>query len=183
MGVIHCHDEEMQMIQQTAQFMGCSAQRLYKAYLSSAEHSAMTADGTQVATFHRPSKGDVPTGQVGDELRAFGIPGPDGQTLYSLIANVLALVPDRLIVLSWKNKAWRLALDPSDVSDVASTVTLAFRDNFAGAEICLEQANVPNYKVSIPESGEVGALSQIVNTHWSLLYWEPMRRYFSTSPE
>jgi hypothetical protein len=35
----------------------------------------------------------------------------------------------------------------------------------------------------IPESGEVGALSQIVNTGPSLLYWEPMRRYFSKSPE
>jgi hypothetical protein len=22
------------------------------------------------------------------------------------------------------------------------------------------------------------AMSSIVNTHWSLLYWEPMRKYF-----
>lgn len=171
------------MIQQTAQFMGCSAQRLYRAYLSAAEHSAMTADGAQLATFHRPSKGDVARGDEGDLLSAFGVPGPDGKTVYSLTAKILELVPDQLIVLSWKNKAWSLALDPNEVTDVASTVTLAFRDNFAGSEICLEQANIPNYKVMIPESGEVGALSQIVNTHWSLLYWEPMRRYFGKSPE
>jgi hypothetical protein len=31
---------------------------------------------------------------------------------------------------------------------------------------------------NVPETGEIGALSSIVNTHWSLLYWEPMRAYF-----
>jgi hypothetical protein len=39
-------------------------------------------------------------------------------------------------------------------------------------------ANVPDCKVSVPETDEIGALSSIVNTHWSLLYWEPMRAYF-----
>ena len=33
-------------------------------------------------------------------------------------------------------------------------------------------------KSNVPETGEIGALSSIVNTHWSLLYWEPMRAYF-----
>ena len=55
---------------------------------------------------------------------------------------------------------------------------LTFSDNFAGAEIRLSQVNVPNYKVQVPDTGEVGPLSEIVNTHWSLLYWEPMRQYF-----
>jgi hypothetical protein len=83
-----------------------------------------------------------------------------------------------VIVLTWKNMVWNFALDPSEVTDLDSTVVLTFRKNLAGAEIQLVQANVPDYKVSVPETGEIGSLSSIVNTHWSLLYWEPMRRYF-----
>jgi hypothetical protein len=169
------------MISQTVQFMGGNARLLYDAYLSAAEHAAMTVDGTQAATFRRGSQ-DIAKGGVGDELRAFGMPGTDEKIVYSLHATVLQLVADRLIVLSWRNKAWDCAIDPRDVSDLPSTVVLTFRDNFAGAEIGLNQVNVPDYKVKIPDTGEVGPLSQIVNTHWSLLYWEPMRHYFAPRP-
>jgi uncharacterized protein YndB with AHSA1/START domain len=169
------------VISQTAQFMGCSASRLYRAYLSSADHAAMTVDGTMSATYFRPSSGAVAEGRQGDELRAFGMPGPDGAVQYSLKARVLELIPDRLIVLSWRNKAFDLAVNTSDVSDLASTVVLTFRDNVAGAEIRLDQINVPNYTVRLPDTGEEGPLSEIVNTHWSLLYWEPMRRYFASA--
>jgi hypothetical protein len=58
-------------------------------------------------------------------------------------------------------------------------VELRFAENVAGAEIQLVQVGVPDYKVHIPPTGETGPLSQIVNTHWNLLYWEPMRGYFS----
>jgi hypothetical protein len=169
------------MIAQTVQFMGCKAGRLYDAYLSSADHAAMTADGSQAATYRRGSR-DVAFGGEGDELLAFGMPGTDGKLTYSLRATVLQLVPERLIVMSWRNKAWDCALDPDDVTDLRSTLILTFRDNFAGAEIGLNQVNVPDYKVRIPETGEVGPLSQIVNTHWSLLYWEPMRSHFAPRP-
>lgn len=138
----------------------------------------MTADGKQAATFHRPAEGNVEAGQVGDGLSAFGMPGPDGKITYSVAARILELIPDRLIVMSWRNKVWDLALDPSDITDLPSTVVLTFRDNFAGAEIRLVQVNIPHYKVHVPDTGEVGPLSDIVNTHWSLLYWEPMRQYF-----
>jgi uncharacterized protein YndB with AHSA1/START domain len=169
------------VITQSAQFMGCSARKLYEAYMSSAEHAAMTVDGTYATTFRRPGEGDVETGGVGDQLRAIGPAGPDGTPQYSVGATVLELIPDRLIVMSWKNKAWGLALDPSEVTELPSTLVLTFRDNFAGAEIRLDQANVPNYKVQIEETGEIGALSEIVELHWSLLYWDPMRRYFATN--
>ena len=165
------------VILQTAQFMGTNAERLFDAYLSSAEHAAMTADGTQAATFHRPAKGDVGRGREGDKLWAFGMAGPDGLMHYSLAAKILEVIPNRLIVMSWKNKVWDLAVHPEEVTDLASTVVLTFCDNSAGAEIRLSQTNVPNYAVRLPDTGEVGPLSEIVNTHWSLLYWEPMRRY------
>jgi len=93
----------------------------------------------------------VAVGELGDELRAFGEAGADGELRYALRARLLHVVPCRLIVL------------------VA---------NCAGAEVRLNHIDVPNYKVRVPDTGEVGPLSAIVNTHWSLLYWEPMREYF-----
>jgi uncharacterized protein YndB with AHSA1/START domain len=166
------------MIVQTAQFTGADPDTLYDAYLSSATHSAMTA-GARPATFRRPGHGDVPDGNEGDELVAFGAQSEDGDTIYSLSARILRLVPKRLIVLSWRNMAWDQALDPDEITDLASTVELTFVANFAGAEVRLVQGNVPSYRVRIPDTGEVGPLEQIVNTHWSVLYWDPMRRFFN----
>lgn len=165
------------MIAQTIQFTGMSPETLYAAYLSSREHSAMTAGG-RPAFFFRPEIGQVAHGQEGDELRAFGDTGPDGQLHFSLHARILQLTPGTLIVLTWKNKVWNCALDPGEITDLDSTVVLTFKKNLTGAEIQLVQVNVPNYKVKVPETGEIGVLSSIVNTHWSLLYWEPMRAYF-----
>ncbi|MGH2497844.1 MAG: SRPBCC domain-containing protein [Ktedonobacteraceae bacterium] len=170
------------MIAQTAHFPGVSPETLYNAYLSSREHSAMTA-GSRPASFFRPGEGAVAHGKEGDELCAFDFTGPDGQTQFSLTAKVLQLVPEKLIVLTWKNIVWNLALDPGEVTDLDSTVVLTFQKNIAGAEIQLVQVNVPDYKVSVPETGEIGSLSSIVNTHWSLLYWEPMRKYFQKRSE
>ena len=102
------------MIAQTVQFTGISPETLYTAYVSSREHSAMTA-GSRPAFFFRPSRGEVAHGQEGDELRAFGFSGPDGQTQFSLTARILQLVPGKVIVLTWKNIVWNFALDPSHV--------------------------------------------------------------------
>jgi len=165
------------MIAQTAHFPGVSPERLYTAYLSSQEHSAMTA-GNRPASFFRPGEGQVASGKEGDELRAFGETGPDGQTQFSLSAKILQLVPGRLMVLTWKTRVWNCALDPGEITDLDSTVVLTFRKTIAGAEIQLVQVNVPDYKVKVPETGEIGPLRSIVNTHWNLLYWEPMTRYF-----
>lgn len=165
------------MIAQTAHFPGVSPEALYNAYLSSREHSAMTA-GSRPASFFRSGEGEVAHGKEGDELRAFGFTGSDGQTRFSLTAKILQLVPGKLIVLTWKNIVWNFALDSGEVTDLDSTVVLTFQKNLTGAEIQLVQVNVPDYKVSVPETGEIGSLSSIVNTHWSLLYWEPMRKYF-----
>jgi hypothetical protein len=165
------------MIAQTAHFPGVSPETLYNAYLSSQEHSAMTA-GSRPASFFWPGEGEVAHGREGDELRAFGFTASDGQAQFSLTAKILQLVPGKLIVLTWKNIVWNFALDPGEVTDLDSTVVLTFRKTIAGAEIQLVQVNVPDYKVSVPETGGIGSLSSIVNTHWSLLYWEPMRRYF-----
>ena len=54
------------MIAQTVQLTGISPETLYTAYLSSREHSAMTA-GSRPAFFFRPEVGEVAHGQEGDE--------------------------------------------------------------------------------------------------------------------
>ncbi len=76
------------IIAQTVQFTGVSPETLYNAYLSSREHSAMTAGG-RPAFFFRPGDGEVAHGKEGDELRAFGFSGPDGQMQFSLAAKIL----------------------------------------------------------------------------------------------
>src|SRR5260370_39616585 len=114
------------MIAQTVQFTGISPEILYNAYLTSREHSAMTA-GSRPAFFFRPSVGEVAHGQEGDELRAFGFTDPDRQPQFSLYARILQLVPGQLIVLTWKNMGWNYSLGPSAITQVDSTVVLQFK--------------------------------------------------------
>ncbi len=85
---------------------------------------------------------------MGDELRAFGSSKPGEKVQYGLTAKVLNLVPAKVIVLSWKTFGWNMASDPSDVTDLASTVVLTFKRNAAGTEVQLVQVNVPDYKVN-----------------------------------
>jgi uncharacterized protein YndB with AHSA1/START domain len=169
------------MIAQTVQFQGMTPEALYNAYLSSKDHAAMVGDGKVIATFHRPDVGDVAHGEEGDELRAWGYTDPDGNTHYYLTSKILKLVPGKLIVSTWKNAAWNLAVDLSRITDLESTLILTFKKNIAGAEIQMIHINVPDYEVHIPETGEAEPLSTIVNTHWGLQYWEPMKRYFEIS--
>ena len=68
----------------------------------------------------------------------------------------------------------RVAGNPEDVA-VAKSLSDLSHMVYTSVD---EKSNVPDYKVNVPETGEIGALSSIVNTHWSLLYWEPMRAYF-----
>jgi uncharacterized protein YndB with AHSA1/START domain len=124
-------------IEQTVQFNGVLPETLYNAYLSSKEHAAMTADGSRAATFYRPPKAMSIMARLGDELRAFGSSKPGENVQYGLTAKVLNLVPAKVIVLSWKTFGWNMASDPSDVSDLESTVVLTFRRNAAGTEVQL----------------------------------------------
>jgi len=167
------------MLSQTAHFTGLGPERLYRAFLSAKDHAAMTADGRYLATFRRRVIGDVLSGEEGDELLAFGVRGTRGDVVYRLTAKILHLVPEQMIVMAWKNAAWAATVDSNDATEMDSIVVLTFARNVSGAEIRLTQTNLPDYKVHLPDTGETGPLSQIVNTHWSLLYWEPMRNYFA----
>jgi len=167
------------MIAQTHQFMGISPETLYNAYLSPKEHGAMTNDGNTIVTYNRPGAGEVAIGETGDELHAFGFIGEDGKVQDNVVGTIFRLVPGKLIVMSWKNLAWQWATDSQHITDFESTLILTFRKTAFGSEIQMVQVNLPDYEVHIPPTGETGALSSIVNTHWSLLYWEPMKKYFA----
>jgi hypothetical protein len=168
------------MIIQTNQFVGVSPEALYNAYLNSIEHGKMTSSGagSELTTWYRPGVGDVMTAEVGDELRAWGFKGKDGKQHYNLRATILSLVPGRLIVQRWKNLPFNLATDPKLVTDMESTLVLTFKKTAFGAEIHMVHVNVPDYEVHISETGETAPLTTIVNTHWGLQYWEPMKKYF-----
>ena len=188
------------MIAQTAVFVGVRPVDLYDAFVTPAVHSAMTADGARPAVVLRGADGvPVQRAEAGDRLRAVGIQREDGGFEYAVDATVLRAVPGQQLVLAWKNIAWRLAVDPREASDAPSIVVLGFHPNVAGAEIRLLQAEVPEYRVRLPlvidelaeieraeraaqqlaPGGEVGPLRELVNTHWSLVYWEPMKHYFA----
>jgi hypothetical protein len=173
------------MIIQTNQFIGVSSETLYNAYLNSIEHGRMTSsgEGAELTTWHRPGVGDVPNATVGDELRAWGFRDNDGNQVYNLRATILSLAPGKLIVQRWKNLPFNLATHPEQITDMESTLILTFKNTAFGSEIHMVHVNVPDYEVFIPQTGEKAPLNTIVNTHWGLQYWEPMKKYFGCNKD
>jgi uncharacterized protein YndB with AHSA1/START domain len=162
---------------QTAEFSGLTPAMLYNAYLSSAEHSAMTG---YPAAYYRPVvKTEVAVGQEGDELRGFGVPGTDGKLKYLIGGRILRLIPNHEIVMTWKANAWDDGVKPAEQPELESVLILTFRKTFAGAEIQLVQVNVPDIGTTDPESSELTTETTTVNTNWYYRYWQPMQKYFS----
>jgi len=165
---------------QTIQFPGVSTEKLYAAYLNSVEHGKMTTsgEGEDKTTWFRPGKGNVANAQPGDELRCWGFRDEKGNQAYNLKATILEIVPNRLIVQTWKNLPFTMATNKELVTVLPSTLVLKFRTTVFGSEIQMAHINVPDYEVFIEQTGEKDALGNIINTHWGLQYWEPMQKYF-----
>lgn len=168
------------MIIQTNQFIGVSPKALYTAYLNSAEHGKMTTsgEGEELTTWYRAGTGNIANAEVGDELRCWGSKDEDGKQQYNLHATILSLVPGKLIVQRWKNRPFTFATRPEEITDMESTLVLTFKETAFGSEIHMVHVNVPDYEVYIEQTGEKAPLYTIVNTHWGLQYWEPMKKYF-----
>ena len=168
------------MIIQTNQFVGVQPEALYRAYLNSTEHGKMTTsgEGPQRTTWFRPGQGNIEDARVGDELRAWGFTDREGRQVYNLTARVLSLVEGKLIVQSWKNLPFKMAVQPDQATEMESTLILTFKKTAFGSEIHMAHVNVPDYEVFIQQTGEKAPLNSIVNTHWGLQYWEPMKKYF-----
>ena len=129
---------------QTIQFPGVPAAKLYNSYLNSVEHGKMTTSGE------------------GEDKTIWFRPGTGNQD-YNLKATILELVPDRLIVQTWKNLPFTLATNQDLVTDLPSTLVLSFRTTAFGSEIRMAHINVPDYEVIIEQTGEKDALGNIIN--------------------
>jgi activator of HSP90 ATPase len=115
----------------------CSAARLYRMYLDPIQHAAFTGAPVTIAA------------REGSAFEAFG---------GALSGTILQLVPNRLIVQSWRSVKFPRR-------DLDSTLVLAFCPGEAGTRIDLTQVNVADADYAGVSEG------------WSKYYWLPWRQY------
>ncbi len=117
-----------------------SAQRLFAMYLDRRAHAAIT--GAPVKIGARP----------GSKFSAF-----DG----ALSGEILAVVPGRSIVQSWRSKNFRK-------SDADSTLVLTF------TPLGRNRARIDLVQVGVPAQDFAG-----VREGWPAYYWKPWRRFLT----
>lgn len=123
-------------IQQRVRFK-ISPGRLFRLYLDSEQHSAATRAKAVVSK------------KAGGSFSAF-----DGM----ITGTILALIPNRMIVQSWRAKHWKN-------TDLDSVLVLTFSEVKHGAQIDLVHANVPLHD------------HKGVSRGWERYYWKPWRAY------
>ncbi len=125
-------------IQQRVEFNVAPA-RLFNLYLDSRQHSAATH---AKAVVHR---------KVGSKFSAF-----DGV----ITGTLLAMIPNRMIVQSWRARHWKK-------TDLDSILVLTFSKTKGGARIDLVHVNVPEHD------------HRGVTQGWKKYYWKPWRAYLA----
>jgi uncharacterized protein YndB with AHSA1/START domain len=113
------------------------AARLYTMYLDPRLHAAFTGAPVTIAP------------RVGARFEAFG---------GALTGTILQLVPNRLIVQSWRSSEFAKR-------DIDSTLVLSFYKDQAGGRIELTHVNVADTDFAGVSEG------------WSKYYWNPWRAY------
>ncbi len=126
------------VIQQRVEFKASPA-RLFRLYLDSKQHSAATRAKAVVSK------------KVGGKFSAF-----DGM----ITGTNLAIVPNRMIVQSWRAKHWKK-------TDLDSILVLTFSRTRQGTQLDLVHA-------SVPEHDHEG-----VSKGWEKYYWTPWRAYLA----
>lgn len=126
----------MKTIQQTVKF-GVPPERLYDIYMDSKKHGA--------AVNSRASVGR----KVGSRFSAFG---------GMLRGRILARVPGRMIVQTWRGSNWKK-------TEGDSILILTFSKARGGGRIHLVHANLPD------------AHAARINRGWVKYYWKPWRAY------
>ncbi len=123
-------------IQQSVEF-DATPETLYEMYMDSKQHSDATGAPAKVSR------------RVGGAFTAFG-----GQ----LEGKNLLLVPNRMIVQTWRSTGWKTA-DPDSV------LVIQFSKTKNGSRVDLVHVNVPEHD------------HQGVTGGWRHYYWEPWRVY------
>lgn len=123
-------------IQQKVQFKGTSTSELFDIYTNPEKHSAI--------------HGGAETKITKEEGDTFSLMNGN------LTGRNLKIVPDRMIVQSWKGNIWK-------EGDLDSILILIFSDTEGGAQIELIHACTPE---QFPD-------------RWEEIYWAQMRKYLS----
>lgn len=126
-------------IEQSVTFKGTPAE-LYELFMDSAKHAAATGAPAKVSR------------KVGGKWSAFG---------GMILGKNLALIPNRLIVQSWRSSAWK-AGDPDSV------LVVRFEKATGGATVYLSHVGVPPYD------------HKGVTEGWKQYYWGMWKEYFKT---
>lgn len=124
-------------IEQSATFQATPAE-LYQLFMDSAKHTAATGASAKISR------------KVGGKWSAFG---------GMILGKNLALVPNRMIVQSWRSSAWKPA-DPDSV------LVVSFEKTKNGAAVHLAHVGVPPHD------------HKGVTLGWKKFYWEPWDAYF-----
>ena len=117
----------------------CTPARLYRMYLNPTLHAAFTGAPVKIAA------------RAGAAFQAFG---------GALSGKILHLVPNRLVVQSWRSTQF-------GKRDLDSTLILSFFSHNEGARIELTHVNVAD--------GDFAGVSE----GWSKYYWIPWREYLN----
>jgi activator of HSP90 ATPase len=127
-------------IQQSVEF-SVSPATLYEMYMDSRKHSLATGAPAKVSR------------SVGGTFTAF-----DGQ----LAGRNLLLVPDKMIVQSWRATQWKK-------SDPDSILVIQFSKTKTGTRVDLMHVNVPEHD------------HQGVTEGWGKYYWQPWHDYLAAA--
>ena len=125
------------VIEQSVSFLKVTPAYLYALFLDSAKHTAATCAPAKISR------------KVGGNWSAFG---------GMILGENLPLVPDRMIVQSWRSSAWKKA-DPDSV------LVVRFEKSPGGATAHLAHVGVPSYDHDGVTQG------------WKKYYWEPWKAY------
>ena len=123
-------------IEQSVSFKSTPAE-LYEFFMDSAKHSAATGAAAKVSR------------KVGGKWSAFG---------GMILGKNLALIPNRMIVQSWRSSAWK-------ASDPDSVLVVRFEKSRNGATVHLSHVGVPHYD------------HKGVTEGWKKYYWDTWNEY------
>ena len=129
------------VIQSSATFPNTTPKVLYELFMDSAKHSAATGAPAKISR------------KVGGKWSAF-----EGM----ILGKTLALVPNRMIVQSWRSSAWK-AEDPDSI------LVVQFEKSAGGATAGLAHIGVPRYD------------HKGVTQGWVKYYWKPWKEYLKTA--
>jgi len=130
----------MRTIQHSIEFRGVSPKKLFATYMGSRKHAAAIGDEALIQP------------HTGGRFSAFG----KGH----LVGKILHLVPDRMIVQTWRSlQRWQK-------NELDSVLVLTFKATKRGARLNLAHVGMPDRDFDLFNQG------------WQERYWKPWKQYF-----